>query len=510
MTNSYNPTPKSWYIPQSWFNRGVSKTEVRTGNEQPDESKKSKMQKYKNKTISTAVDAEGTWITDYAWVCGVAGALTVVACAAWFNVSGTLNNGLNIFGWQVTTQRLDTILAALVICTSVMVGIEAVRLWRRDRAGYFQLHPQLKAGNHLKFVAESIGNYLLYLGLLYLVISFFHTAGEYGYNRNAAYYRGWFRFLDLLWQAYLWAGLPYVLITRAFKHDPQADRRDLGYFFGKILQYFLALTPIFKHQKPIFEDEDKKIARGIVVKLFFTPLMTVFFVDQFPHLVSNVGYLFDGLITAIQNNQYNHARFNRDFFNISIALIFSIDVALAWCGYVVSSRWVDNQTASAEPTMLGWVVCLICYPPFQMVLGIYYAAPGEREVLQFSNQWLISMFTAMMVASYIVYMASTLWFGVRFSNLTNRGIIRKGPFAFIRHPAYASKNFAWWCVMFPAIIWNATHTGVAIAVMQTLGLILMTWVYYMRAITEERHLSADPAYLDYCQQVKYRFIPKII
>src|SRR5690606_7841192 len=111
---------------------------------------------------------------------------------------------------------------------------------------------------------------------IYLVISFFHTAGEYGYNRHAPYYQAWFRFLDIVMQTYLWAGLPYVLITRAVKYDEKADRRDLGYFFGKILMYFLAKTPVFKHRKPTFEEQDKKIARGILVKLFFTPLMTVF------------------------------------------------------------------------------------------------------------------------------------------------------------------------------------------------------------------------------------------
>ena len=240
--------------------------------------------------------------------------------------------------------------------------------------------------------------------------------------------------------------------------------------------------------------------------------MTVFFAQQFPHLVNNAGYLLGGLPAAISDGSYTHTRFNNDLFNISIALIFSIDVALAWCGYVVSSRWVNNQTVTAEPTMLGWLVCICCYPPFQMFLGLYYAAPSERAVLQFPNQTVISMFTIMMVLSYIVYMAATLWFGVRFSNLTNRGIIRKGPFAYVRHPAYASKNFAWWCVMFPAIVYNAMFgvAGLKIAVLQVMGLIFMTWFYYLRAITEERHLGVDPYYQEYCKQVKYRFIPGVI
>jgi protein-S-isoprenylcysteine O-methyltransferase Ste14 len=145
-----------------------------------------------------------------------------------------------------------------------------------------------------------------------------------------------------------------------------------------------------------------------------------------------------------------------------------------------------------------------------MFLGLYYAAPGEREVLRFAGQWLVTLSTAMMLLSYLVYMAATLHFGVRFSNLTHRGIVRSGLYGLVRHPAYAAKNFAWWCVMFPAIVYSGLHTGWQLALAQTLGLLLMSLVYYWRAITEERHLRADPAYCDYCRRVRYRFIPGLL
>jgi protein-S-isoprenylcysteine O-methyltransferase Ste14 len=301
-------------------------------------------------------------------------------------------------------------------------------------------------------------------------------------------------------------GIAHVAAVAGYKvllHDTSVDRIEAG--LATINGNMARQVSSGK-----LDEADRKVARALLVKLFFTPLMTVFFIDQFPHLVNNIGYVLTGIPEAIANGVYSLSTFNNDYFNIAIALIFSIDVALAWCGYMVASRWVDNQTTSAEPTMLGWVVTLICYPPFQMVLGLYYAAPNERDFMFFSNQGLVTVFTTMMLLSYFVYMAATLWFGVRFSNLTNRGIIRKGPFAIIRHPAYASKNFAWWCVMFPTVVYNATYTGMHVAGLQIVGLILMTWVYYMRAITEERHLSADPAYREYCKQVKYRFIPGVI
>jgi len=300
-----------------------------------------------------------------------------------------------------------------------------------------------------------------------------------------------------------------VLLTRAVKYDLKADAKDYSSLVKKL--FLKAGSKIFGLGVVKFEEVDKKMARGLAVKLFFTPLMTVFFVDQFGHLVNNIGYLLGGLPNAISAGTYSIRTFNNDVYNLSHAFIFSIDVALAWCGYVVSSRWVDNQTVSAEPTVFGWVVCIFCYPPFNNYLGLYYSAPSESMILRGEEQWLVAVFTIMMTLSYLVYMAATLWFGVRFSNLTNRGIIRKGPFAIIRHPAYASKNFAWWCVMFPAIVLNLIHSGNwKLALMQVTGLVFMTWFYYLRAITEERHLSEDPAYLAYCKQVKYRFIPGVI
>jgi protein-S-isoprenylcysteine O-methyltransferase Ste14 len=437
---------------------------------------------------------------------GLAGALAVVVCAAGYSSGDVLNRGLFVAGLQLADNRVDAVLAALIFSAAVMLLVEftRLRLWHGER--FFCSDPDLQRGLWLKFLLHSAVHYGVYLCLLGLVVFFFHSAGEYGFARQHPYYRPWFRLLDLIWTAYLWAGLPYVLLTRALKHSADADRMDLA---SSILKMLAAIFSK-RSRQPLFAEHDKKNLRALLVKLFFAPLMTVFFADQFPHLVNNIGYLFSAVPEALAENRYSHRQFNLDFFNLSVALVFSIDVALAWCGYMVSSRWVDNQTQSVEPTLLGWLVCLVCYPPFQMFLGLYYAAPGEREVLRFAGQWLVTLSTAMMLLSYLVYMAATLHFGVRFSNLTHRGIIRTGLYRLVRHPAYAAKNFAWWCVMFPAIVYSGLHTGWQLALAQTLGLLLMTWVYYWRAITEERHLRADPAYCDYCRRVRYRFIPGLL
>lgn len=263
----------------------------------------------------TTPPTSGSWTTDYAWVCGVVGALAVVLCAIAYNLTDALANGVHIASIKLTHTRQDSILLALLISSASMLITEMIRLWLRDRNSFFNLNPDLKAGRYGVFLFDVIANWLLYLSLLGVVVLFFYTAGEYGYARSAPYYKAWFRFIDLAFAAYLYGGgLLYVTITRALKHDPVSDRRDFSSLVAKILWFAFSLVPGFKSLRPQFDDIDKKALRALLVKLFFAPLMTVFFTSQFPHLVQNVGYLADGLPAAITSGTYTLSRFNIDLY----------------------------------------------------------------------------------------------------------------------------------------------------------------------------------------------------
>jgi protein-S-isoprenylcysteine O-methyltransferase Ste14 len=68
----------------------------------------------------------------------------------------------------------------------------------------------------------------------------------------------------------------------------------------------------------------------------------------------------------------------------------------------------------------------------------------------------------------------------------------------VRHPAYASKLLVFYIQGF--------FLG-----QYFLGLMIgLTIIYLLRALTEEWHLSLDPDYVAYKQQVKWRFIPGVI
>ena len=93
----------------------------------------------------------------------------------------------------------------------------------------------------------------------------------------------------------------------------------------------------------------------------------------------------------------------------------------------------------------------------------------------------------------LVYLWSTITFGVRFSNLTHRGILTNGPYRFTKHPAYIAKNLSWWLIAVPFLPVN----GWDMALKQCAMLLGMNFIYYLRAKTEERHLSWGKTYVAY-------------
>jgi protein-S-isoprenylcysteine O-methyltransferase Ste14 len=88
-------------------------------------------------------------------------------------------------------------------------------------------------------------------------------------------------------------------------------------------------------------------------------------------------------------------------------------------------------------------------------------------------------------------------FGLRFSNLTNRGIITSGGFRWIKHPSYISKNLFWWLIYIPFVTYGPPRE----AVKNCAILLLINGIYYCRAKSEEKHLSENPKYIAYSKWI---------
>lgn len=454
-------------------------------------------------------------LTRYSYLSGLTGSAVLIALGVAAAQTGALQSGWRLFSLQLTPGGNPAIFAALITCALAMFAVElCVR--RKVEGGLIALSPKLREGRIASFIGECLGVYALEALLLWAAYQFFSHANAYSPQIKGFLYLPWLQLLYGLLMGYLALGLPYVLLTRGLAASPEEDAKSpfmlalrclhwgLGRLGGgRLLPWATGLSPealgIGRH--------DKIIATGLMVKLFFVPLMTIFFVDQFTHFVSNWDYLARHLAQVYSNGLQ---RFAHDFYNISFTFLLTLDVGLAWAGYTLSSRWIKNTYVSVEPTFLGWFVALVCYPPFSDLLGTYFTVPSEKAFLMLPSHTLVLLFAVMSIASYVVYVSATAVFGLRFSNLTHRGIIDYGPYRFVRHPAYAAKNFAWWCVMMPAVIYQAHNQQKALILLELLGLATMTFLYYWRALTEERHLSQDPVYRDYCQRVRYRFIPGVL
>jgi protein-S-isoprenylcysteine O-methyltransferase Ste14 len=223
------------------------------------------------------------------------------------------------------------------------------------------------------------------------------------------------------------------------------------------------------------------LLRGWVVKGFFTPLMYV-------ALVSNV-------------NQLRRLVEHRSLDGMAVfdglwSLAFLVDVTFTVVGYLMTLRVVDGHIRSAEPTMTGWVVALCCYQPFWSLVNQWYLFYGDKADW---DLWL-APYPAVKVAYAVVillllaiYTGSTVTFGYRFSNLTHRGVLTNGFYRFTKHPAYVSKCTMWWLTVAPFVYRGSAYEVVRDSV--CLG--GLCFVYFLRARTEERHLSRDPDYVRY-------------
>lgn len=221
---------------------------------------------------------------------------------------------------------------------------------------------------------------------------------------------------------------------------------------------------------------------GWLVKAYFLPLMFVYFFQEVEYI--QLIDLYD-VMSSFQG-----------FYDFVYRMIFAVDLLLVTVGYTLTLRLFDSHIRSVEPTLLGWCVALECYQPFWSFSSSTYLkyhhniAWGDWLA---GHQVMYVVWGSTILLLLGIYVYATIPFGIRFSNLTNRGIITNGPYRFTKHPAYVSKNISWWLISIPFI----SNTSVFEALRLSLLLLCVNIIYFLRARTEERHLSKDPAYVQY-------------
>jgi protein-S-isoprenylcysteine O-methyltransferase Ste14 len=197
--------------------------------------------------------------------------------------------------------------------------------------------------------------------------------------------------------------------------------------------------------------------------------------------------------------------------NLGLALLF-------FCVLVLAIRSSSFRAAEVRysPADLIWIVgtvlmallSLIRVPPtiamvnlraVMATTGMMVAPAAMRHVAQ-SAGLVAQLAVAVEFMGMATSQVSRLYLGRRFGLLpANRGIVKSGPFRFVRHPIYAG--------------WLMLAAGFVMAYPSWLNLamLLITMPFMVwRIALEEELLRADPAYRAYCETTRYRLIPGII
>jgi protein-S-isoprenylcysteine O-methyltransferase Ste14 len=225
----------------------------------------------------------------------------------------------------------------------------------------------------------------------------------------------------------------------------------------------------------------KTYALGWIIKGFFLPVMASAFFMVAASLSHLSGTPRWDVVSALR---------------LSFDLILFVDLAVAVLGYIFTLRLLDSHIRSCNPLWYGWVATLICYYPFW---GIVYP-----RLLGYSdgNDWkywfadvpaLLFVWGGLILVAKLCWIWANVTFGLRFSNLTHRGILTNGPFRFTKHPSYISKNVTWWLVSLPFL----SAVGWREALLNCVALLFVNAIYVVRAKIEERHLMEDPVYVAY-------------
>jgi hypothetical protein len=291
---------------------------------------------------------------------------------------------------------------------------------------------------------------------------------EYG---SQGFYSNYWESLRILLPAWAVVALPYIYWVDQRMREP----RDAVWQTGRLL---------LGHWRDVSGAAVWQYLLGWLVKGYYLPLM-------FTYFCQNLDKLLHYDLTQLTDF--------KGYFDWAYFALYFIDVALVSMTYLMSLKLTDTNIRSTEPSAFGWLVALICYEPFWSVIGTQYLGYGSNREWGswFWGTPVYALWGSLILVLVVLYVWATVAFGARFSNLTHRGIITNGPYRFTKHPAYLAKNLSWWLISMPFMVSVSWFSSLRCCVL----LLMLNGVYYLRAKTEERHLSLDPVYRQYADWI---------
>ncbi len=393
------------------------------------------------------------------WV-GLVGLVTLFGWIAFARMWPRL---VETFGIPVPAEPLSgphSALLAMILAGLAMAAWSVLveKVHRRPSTGI-----DWKRSRSLAAVLDISITKLVGLWMTWLIIGAFYALGRWYWDGQ---YLFAMRVIAIAAGPMVILSAPYILWIDRHLIEP----RDHAWHFGAMLMGREAWDI----------EEVKRHWRAWIIKAFFGAFMISILPAGFAHIV-------EADLETIAGSPVRAGV-------LLFELLFLIDVQIGTVGYLFTLRPLDAHIRSGNPFLSGWVAALICYPPF------VYAFIGQGGIMQYEyetadwahwlagNEPVLWVWAGWLVFLTAIYAWATVAFGLRFSNLTYRGVLTHGPYRFTRHPAYLSKNLFWWCSAMPFLV---TSGSVIEAVRNTAFLACVSGIYYWRARTEEAHLLAE-------------------
>lgn len=272
------------------------------------------------------------------------------------------------------------------------------------------------------------------------------------------------------------------------------------------LPFFIFLAPLYiywverKVPEHIYDEysqiyymiQNKKFNRIIIKKFLLKFAIKIVFVPfMYSGILNNFSHLFALRLTMDMEN------LSLLFLNLGI----TFDMLIGIFGYFVSSALIHNQVKDIDENIIGWFFALMCYPPLVVLSELINQQ--QDNLLWYDiipeNTIFYVLFFIILNALWIIYLLSTVEFGMTFANLSYRKLVDTGVYRYTKHPAYISKNVYWWMYTLPfcgTVLFSVPWWQ------NILGLIFVSLLYYGRALSEERHLRKFSEYKAYCDRIE--------
>lgn len=357
-----------------------------------------------------------------------------------------------------------TLTAICLLTTSITLFSYAFFITKAHKRSSAGLLDTPRDGDKTRFIIKLIGLYgtsFFILLIYYLIQINFHTE----------FTQTFFNLLKLLAPGLIILSFVYFWEIDRRQKDPYDEYWHIGCLF----------TGQFK--KVNFKIIKKHVCLWFL-KGFFTPFLFAILINYIQYFLS---------LTWENISFYS-------VYIFSLNLVYLIDIAFGVISYIATFRLFDTHVRSTDPTFLGWLVCLICYGPFNTYFGIsllnYDDGFSWNHWFMFIP-WCYYFYGVAIIFLSTVYALSSVALGSRVSNLTYRGVITSGPYRYTKHPAFLCKVTSWWLISMPFL----NIESPAIALKHTLALCVISFIYFMRAKTEENHLSNYPEYVEYANWI---------